>query len=1039
MSETEKDQRTQSGETDWGRKLREFMERQAQADKKPEQPKPKTAEPRDKSQDELDALLIEQLNRQAASRAAAVSVPDSRPAPQPPEPEDDDADLDDGFDDLVEDDEDEEISGDLPEEDDDIDAVSEGSAPADAETAAASVSDPVSLPVPPIAVPDNTGASDREIDIEEAVAELERLRGSEVLRPAVTSTVKAEEPDTTDEPDEEEDADDSPAASVPGPRHPARDDVLNGISVAEMLNSGEFLENLDPETRAGIKAIWERGTDLPADEDIPAILPDLSDDGDDEAIRLPGTDGSVTPGSDPQPPVQEQAPAKKGTEASARRETAGTDPTFEDVPIKPIRRSGTTSSFKSRPQAADPMQISLNSTFRLMDEGLFPEEERRTDTPAAPDEPAPASKNRPKVTESGTASETEDTALFVNLGYENELRRTAAGSDRADRLQNQIAVDQPVGTRNTLPAAYRGKEYAGRSMTDGVEKTYKISRALGLCRLAASLAGAVIVLLFDLLPLIKNYGFIRTPWYPLAELTVTSLFCLPCLRRMILGLRGLWDFEPVRFSVPALSLVFVSIYELIAVFAIKSCAMPLFGCVVLVLLTLACITDDAALLAQRRSFRIVSSGKARFVLTTMTRSGGERTGDDYDRTLRVCRTNRLLDFFVRAEKYNSRLTALNYLIPAALLMSILVCGLGIVLGTQTHDSTASVLLSVGLPLFIGTFLSCMPGAFILSLSLPLYAANRALAAHGCAVIGEAAPEQYVPDKADASVRLIIPDGQAMHVSDVREITDKNDPDTARWTLLAHKLFSLMDCSLRTVGEPVRREDLAALRTELTGAGDGYVALHMTDSRTGETVEVTAGSWDALHRQGVNMPKMGSPEHLRKSASESLLYLVFDRRVRMVVAFTHKPDALLTQAARTLRDGGCQAALMSYDPTLTRPVLEQLAAGELELIRPRRYSELYAPRSGSMVATRSGLDLGRTWLAASMMQKSYKRSRFLAWAFCAAAWLIAVLCCLTAADMIVLPIAAFVWQVLTGAASSVLTFLTINKRTVGLTDTERNPD
>ena len=1014
MSDTDNKQK-QPEAVDWGLRLREFMEKQAQTDKHDASPEDESKGTRDKGQDELDAMLIEQLQRTSARPSAPKSVPPEE-APQ----------------DTV-----------TPEVAEDDEPYEEAAIVEDEET----------------------------VGNEEPVTVGETVEDEEPV--TVEETIEDKEPVVPEEPVSQ------PVVSLP--LRSAQDAPLKpgDTSVADMISSGEFLENLDPDTRAKVMAIWEQKV-RPAPAAEPEVTPPVDD--------VPQTSGGaekhdvITPA--PEAPAVEADQLTEDSRVAAPASAAGQAEAV--TPAKPAQprpakpASGPKTS--TRAPAADPMQISLNTTFKMIDAGLYPDDQPRrpAETPSVQptysrpatgstgkrradvSEPIrPATGNtggrragtsepiRPapqvQTTDNTAASETADTDLYLNLGYENELRRTAAGSDKADYVQNLQAAARPVGTRNAVPFAYAGKEFHSRAMTAGIETDYRRSRMLALLRATSAAIGAIILMIYDILPLMEDHalpiGSAYSVRYHVIECILLVLFASPSLYRMLLGLRGLWDFEPVRFSVPALAFSLTLLYDIIAAALARQYGMPVFGGAVLVILTLTASADAVSLLSQMRAFRIVSSGIARYVLTPVNRSASAEHDRNEERgsvTVRACRTRLVSDFFARAEQYNTHLALLNALLPVTLLISLLVGGTGILMSRNPDvvSEPAAVLLSVGLPLFMGSFLAACPGAFVLSLSLPGFIANRKLARHGCAVIGEAAPEQYVPAKPDGSTRLILPDGHALHVTDPREFTDGKDPDADHWSDMAHKLFALTDSGLRRVGAHTNPRDLEGIRVELSSSANGFLDLHMTDQNSGESLKVMAGSYGDLARHGVKMPASDDASAYRSDPSASVMYLSFDHRLRMVCSMKYEAEPMLQTTVDALGREGCRVSLLSYDPSLTRDVLSRIGVGDVDLVRPRLYSSLYAPRSGAVSATGSSFDLCRGWLACKRMHLSYRRSRLLGWLSSVLTGLGIGICALLGVPAALLPALAALWLLLTGAAALILTSATVTGQSLELN--EHNP-
>ena len=155
---------------------------------------------------------------------------------------------------------------------------------------------------------------------------------------------------------------------------------------------------------------------------------------------------------------------------------------------------------------------------------------------------------------------------------------------------------------------------------------------------------------------------------------------------------------------------------------------------------------------------------------------------------------------------------------------------------------------------------------------------------------------------------------------------------------------------------------------------------MTDTRSGGTVEVMLGSYEALAPLGVRLPPREAESSYRKTPDAQVLYLAFDRRFRLACACGLHIEPLFRQMTERLQALGCRVSVLSYDPLAGSSPLfteegEDLHVG---LFRPRRYSRLYAPRSGGIVSVRDGLDILRGYFACCRIRTANRLGVLLGW-------------------------------------------------------------
>lgn len=801
----------------------------------------------------------------------------------------------------------------------------------------------------------------------------------------------------------------------------AADDYINGTSLADMLTSDEFLDGLDDTTKERIRkcadvrddAEPEEGRESIPDADIPAAPPaDWADEETDDARRE--SDEPIEPpeadeGEETDPDGVERAGADAGDELP---NITPTDMPREVKPQKPK------ASAPRSPTHFDPMQISLDHELSQRAYYLPPasrpepaarptgqtEPESRPAVEAASGK-SPVRRGKPTAQEPDTPQVSEavdpalddekmqdrDTEMYIRLGYEDELRRSATDAARVEKVMREVTRRERVGTRNQIPAAYRGQEYMSEKQTPAVDAAYRRATLFALLRTTAAALGMLGGVLLDCLPLIGQRtpalaDFVDTPFYPLCGLLVLLLCSLPFINRLGLGLRSLWDFEPVRYAPPACALIVSVLHTLVTCFTVdpgNDSAPTLFGGAALGILLIASVAELIAIRAEQRSFCVVSSGKAHFVITEdhpdeKQAESGRAPEDSPAVVLRAGRTRRLLDFFTWANRYNSRMSRLNILLPIALMLAIL-CGCVTALNGGS-------LLTDGLNAFTAVYLAALPASYLFAMALPLLRVNRLLGERGCAVIGEAAPERYVPDRpvgrgASGKAQLRLADGFALSAENVMEITRRGDAHAQSHILMAHKLFALLDCAMINGLERPREDELAAIRAELTESGEQFLRLYMTDTRTHSTVEVMAGSHEALSSRGIRLPGKENESNYRKTDSSQVLYVAFDRRFGFACAAEYRLTGAFAHTVHMLHESDCAVSLISYDPLVTPATLAPSWAKRLPsigLIRPDRIEALYEQKSSGIVATNQGLTLCGGYVACRRMKSSYRLGALWSW-------------------------------------------------------------
>lgn len=836
---------------------------------------------------------------------------------------------------------------------------------------------------------------------------------------------------------------------------PAPDDQLNGVSVAELLNSGAFLKGLSPEISREIQSVWN----------TPPRAADA------ESCASPSN--ADTQATDTEPASAEAVPPEGAPEVASAETADGVRPS-------PQTTAPAESDFREQilPSSRDPLQIGLDKETRTargasFNVGVAAQDTRHSDSrPAgmprhtyAVRRSAPPHRTRnvgsPSAPGTSGTPTGSDAALYMDLGYETELRRTPGGSARADAVLRERLRAERVGTRNMRPAAYRGKEYSGSAMTGEVSRRYASANRFAQIRLIFAVIGCLLSILWDNLPYLltpADPAFATGYLYPLVGIAIPVLFALPNFSRLGRGLRSVWDFEPVRYAVPALALLISSVHALLSLTAVGSGkSVPLFGGAAMLILALTSFCDLLAIRAEWRSFRIVSSGRVRTTVTVLASPDGrqdsrtddmnpltdlelpqdeETTGKQGARarrrqmplTLRLCRTAHIPNFFALVSHYNSNLSHLNYLLPVAMLSAILVGGVSMLVGGN--------LLQDALPRFTATYLACLPGAFLLSVILPFAVGNHALCRKGCAMLGEETPHRYAPTSLHVRhaaahahgamhTHLLLPDGFVLSPIQPNEITVRDDKRADEWLRMAHRLFALLDCPLAGFGDPPARSELDGIRIELDERGDEFLRLYMTEPRAtdhsdhpGGTVEVMLGSYTALAARGVRLPPLAAEPSYKKLPDAQVLYLAFDRRFRLACASGLRIRPLFSGLVAQLESMGCRVSVLSYDPLAKLSPLFDGSEDSLHvgLCRPRHYSRLYAPRSGGLVSVHDDMSILYGYAVCRRIRTADRLGILLGWVWLLVACGLSVLLPLRGSQVDILPIACCLWQAVTAGLS-----------------------
>ncbi len=645
------------------------------------------------------------------------------------------------------------------------------------------------------------------------------------------------------------------------------------------------------------------------------------------------------------------------------------------------------------PAWQDPLQLTLD-TIRVTPKNIPREASdasshlRRTDPALPHNGDTPVSEDEKlqgyAVTEA-EESRDRDTALYLHLGYEKEVEQMG-DTTHVQRVSDQCDKEEyhqkgKSGLRNTPPAIYDGEEYTSSAQTCDQERAYAGAGLLCKVRLWLTLVFAIVGLAFDVLPDFAGMlglgleDFTRSYYYPMLGFAWLMIACLPSVSHLWRGLRSLWELKPVMYAIPATALLLSMAHTAVA-FCLAGQGVRLYVGGSLLLLFLACLGDCFRTAAERLSFRVASSGKAKYVVTRETDSAlCDADEETYARSFRVRRVDRLADYFMQVTKYDRKERYVGRCIIGAFLGALTVAGVVIVTGKGAWIS--------GLSAFAGTYLIAVPGTYLVMLTLPLLLVNRTIGRHGCAVLTQEATDTYAPGKRvePEAMHLYFNSGDVLKASHIKAVTMSGDDSAPAYRQLSNRLFALLNFPLCDEDFPVREETLKGIHLEIAESDEACLRLYMVDPSEELACEVLMGSYEALRSRGIKLPK-GSMERVYKRTEDSrVLYLAFDRKFRLAYSVKYRPRRSFAQAVKSLTSLGYVLSVISYDPLITQELLTPLTTGEqprIDLIRPATITEEWESRSCSILATGRAVDVTYPLTACRRLKTLSRRAKGLAW-------------------------------------------------------------
>ena len=332
--------------------------------------------------------------------------------------------------------------------------------------------------------------------------------------------------------------------------------------------------------------------------------------------------------------------------------------------------------------------------------------------------------------------------LLLQFGCDDELEETVEEESISEYLCEE---GSNVPLDPTASYAYDGKEYRNAKQTESLQRKYHSLFVISLCRVASVAVLAVLVLLYDLLPLynIEFPGIFDYEIYPVAYvllgLQLLLVCCLPVLKNMWNGLRSLWQFRTEPYTAAAASVIFVALYDLTSL-AMGDRLMPsVFHFISALTILMATVCDHLLLCRERSVFRVYSAGGSAYTLlksdgkgsiAEKMRGGGLPNGYTVRMPADVTFPN---CYFRSVCEETSRHSVMRFLLVPTVLASVLCGVVGMFLGRTLFSSLSGIFVLL---------LAALPSSAALVDSIVQYVAAVKLERKGCAIAGKGAIERY---------------------------------------------------------------------------------------------------------------------------------------------------------------------------------------------------------------------------------------------------------------------------------------------------------
>ncbi len=811
------------------------------------------------------------------------------------------------------------------------------------------------------------------------------------------------------------------------------DDRLNGSAVTQTLSDAR-LKGLDEDTRGLIQRLREAQIGVSSHEADVAIAETFNHgelDGQMDLFSHMGDPGHLSEAYGSSDGSGAQAERGGAAEFSNSRKGISTDPLQLGLDLDNAEET------VSLPD--DYWQIKGKTGSVLLTETHrdAPTDEDIEKTATKTDSSEDAASNAFYTVAKESDEQRRDTELYIRLGYETDVNRVGdavrVGDVKADYIRASEA--DRIGTKNIIPAVYRGKEYTGQAQTTEFEQAYRRARRRSVARLCVIAVCALLGMVYDSVTLWGGAipalaDFTASRWFPLGGVLLLLAFALPHVTRLARGLRSLWVFEPVPYAVPGLSVLIAMLHGIISGCVSDAVRLPAtFVGVAMCALVPAVLSDVLTVAAEQRSFAVVSSGKRKFVVTetgevpAALRERSERIPP----RLSVKKTRQIVDFFMWANRYNRWWSRLNYFVPLSLLGALVGAGLTVFNG--------GTLMGDGLHMFVTIALTALPVSLAVVFTLPLLLANRIIGEHGSTVVGAATPRQYVStSRPKQATTLIFGDGAALKATNIKEITVKDDPHTEIYRQMAEKIFALLGNPLDNSYADAYRHELEGLRLEIVEARPSFVHMYLVNTQRREAVEVMMGTHAELTALGIRLPKESMERMYKKSADSRVMYMAFDRRFRLAYAAEYRVRRSFAAIVHTLARDGYALTVTTCDPMVSEGTMHSRllrGAPSVTMMRTEHFEDSHDGESSGLIATGRATDLVYPLRACHAMQRAYRRGSLLQWPIALLAMLWMTLLGVHGHAAWLHPLAAALWQTVWTAIMALAVWGSVNRDVLSL--------
>ena len=499
--------------------------------------------------------------------------------------------------------------------------------------------------------------------------------------------------------------------------------------------------------------------------------------------------------------------------------------------------------------------------------------------------------------------------LLLQLGCKEDLEETI-GEDGIEKYYATRDAE-PLDTDNSY--AYDGNEYMNIEQTDDISKRYKAAFKRSVINVLLTSALAFVVLLYDILPLFDIeffwiFDYTKNPIvYLLFGLQLLFVSCIFSLKKLLKGFKNIIFSHPDGYSVAAVSVVAVSIYD-ISLFFTKFDQLPItFHFLGSMSVLCAIIADHLALCREKKIFSVYSSNGKAYTLLRDDKDGMiankmYRGGMHTSQKVRVPSTVYFPTRYFHAvhEKHKINNIMLRGFFTPTLILSVLSGVLCMILDVDVSASLSAMWI---------IFLFSMPVAYILCDELLLYISTVKLHKRGCAMAGREAINKY----GDTDV-IVFGDTHLFAACDPDKVGvafyDQKNALNILGALNAFyaKIGGPMSNIFNNVPHDAQYNDVTVLRAFKNGIEAIIDKKHL----------LIVGDVAFMQRYGLDFD-----EKVNKNASRSILCVSLDGKKSAKINVQYKIEPLFEVLIERMAENDIYCAIETYDPLINGSLVKKL--------------------------------------------------------------------------------------------------------------------